>query len=490
MSEVFEGIVLYCDGSARPVNPGNTGCGIHGYRYTTEISKKGTGLATHKLTTSGYVDNSALKPEMVFVSPIEYYDFIANAGYGESNNAAEIDAMYHGLTNITLTGVKQILILSDSEITINGINKWIGNWKSNNWIKSDGGVIANQAKWQRLDQVINQIRDRGIELIVNWVKGHSIDHGNNIADRLAGIGAISMFQGKTITDFIVSPAGGYWKSDFERHPFMSQKVMYFNSLPIHNTKGKYYLAEPGKKAEPSIISKRSPEAGFSVIELKEPIHACEEIRDYQGKVCEDLNAVVIAQMDEVYHKNIYPYLSKYGSATLIRPTKGKLGIDFIDNTPITRVIDPAGLAIRAANMFGKLEDMLDYYKAIKKGEEVPSQLNLQLIEVTDKVFDIGEKKGKLLYTLKPEYVVGFTDTKFTLEIKHKGVLRNVNIPVQLGVDMPVRNYLKRMEPMNPSIYFLSYHLSEDVFQYFFIIETEDCLGIWANYFASKMVLLD
>jgi hypothetical protein len=48
------GMVIYCDGGARP-NPGNIGWGNHGFIYSTQEPKKGSGNLTHILTASGYI---------------------------------------------------------------------------------------------------------------------------------------------------------------------------------------------------------------------------------------------------------------------------------------------------------------------------------------------------------------------------------------------------------------------------------------------------
>ena len=38
-----DGIVLYCDGSTKPKNPGHNGYGIHGFAFNNNTPKKGTG---------------------------------------------------------------------------------------------------------------------------------------------------------------------------------------------------------------------------------------------------------------------------------------------------------------------------------------------------------------------------------------------------------------------------------------------------------------
>jgi hypothetical protein len=55
----YEGIVLYTDGAARP-NPGKTGWGAHGYRYTTHYDGSKVLSGRYVTTESGYIATDKL----------------------------------------------------------------------------------------------------------------------------------------------------------------------------------------------------------------------------------------------------------------------------------------------------------------------------------------------------------------------------------------------------------------------------------------------
>lgn len=70
-----------------------------------------------------------------------------------------------------------VKLYTDSTYVRSGITDWIKKWKKNNW---RSGTIKNQDLWKTLDDLCQEIP---VEWI--WVKGHSGNHYNEIADKLA-----------------------------------------------------------------------------------------------------------------------------------------------------------------------------------------------------------------------------------------------------------------------------------------------------------------
>lgn len=71
-------------------------------------------------------------------------------------------------------------LYTDSKYLQLGITKWIHNWRRNNWRKSDNKPVKNAQLWQSLQHEIVKH-----DIIWHWVKGHSDNYGNIIADKLA-----------------------------------------------------------------------------------------------------------------------------------------------------------------------------------------------------------------------------------------------------------------------------------------------------------------
>lgn len=95
-----------------------------------------------------------------------------------TNNQMEILAAIEALNMLK----KQctINLYTDSVYLQKGITEWIKNWQINNWCNKSGEAIKNVDLWKRLLAV-----SCNHDIIWHWVKGHSDNEGNNIADRLA-----------------------------------------------------------------------------------------------------------------------------------------------------------------------------------------------------------------------------------------------------------------------------------------------------------------
>ena len=75
---------------------------------------------------------------------------------------------------------KQINIYTDSNYVKDGINIWINNWEKNNWKTADKKNVKNVDLWKKLKQ---EVKSKNLEW--KWVKSHSGDPMNDLADKLA-----------------------------------------------------------------------------------------------------------------------------------------------------------------------------------------------------------------------------------------------------------------------------------------------------------------
>jgi ribonuclease HI len=95
-----------------------------------------------------------------------------------TNNRMEILAIINALKSINLN--LKITIYTDSKYVKDGITSWIHNWKINNWKNSQKKDVKNKDLWQELDGLTQKI-----DINWQWVKGHSGNIENDIADKLA-----------------------------------------------------------------------------------------------------------------------------------------------------------------------------------------------------------------------------------------------------------------------------------------------------------------
>ena len=73
-----------------------------------------------------------------------------------------------------------VTLYTDSKYLQLGITEWIHKWVKNNWYKNNNEPIKNIDLWQKLYNQLNKH-----DIIWQWVKGHSNNEGNLVADRLA-----------------------------------------------------------------------------------------------------------------------------------------------------------------------------------------------------------------------------------------------------------------------------------------------------------------
>jgi len=133
-------VVMYTDGACRG-NPGPGGWGVY-------LSYQG-----NNKTLKGY------EPET-------------------TNNRMELMAAIKGL--VALKRSCDIELYTDSKYVMQGINDWIANWKKNGWKTAARKPVKNVDLWQKLDVETSQHSVKW-----HWVKGHSGNEGNEMADQLA-----------------------------------------------------------------------------------------------------------------------------------------------------------------------------------------------------------------------------------------------------------------------------------------------------------------
>ncbi|ADG74090.1 ribonuclease H [Cellulomonas flavigena DSM 20109] len=98
-----------------------------------------------------------------------------------TNNRMELSAVIEGLR--ALKRPCRVTLHVDSTYVMNGLQKWLPNWKRNGWRTGDKKPVKNQELWQALDTEVQRHHVTWV-----WVKGHAGDPGNERADALANRG--------------------------------------------------------------------------------------------------------------------------------------------------------------------------------------------------------------------------------------------------------------------------------------------------------------
>ena len=105
----------------------------------------------------------------------------ASGGERETtNNRMELTAVIEGRG--ALSKPTSVLLYSDSKYVLDGLEKWIINWKKNGWKTSTKEPVKNVELWKMLDAMRTK---HDIEF--HWVKGHAGHPENERCDALAVI---------------------------------------------------------------------------------------------------------------------------------------------------------------------------------------------------------------------------------------------------------------------------------------------------------------
>ena len=104
-----------------------------------------------------------------------------------TNNRMELMAVIQALESLKRSSA--VKIYTDSKYVLEGMTKWLPNWKKRGWRTAAKKPVKNVELWQRLDVVV-QLN----EVSWQWVKSHTGDEGNECADALANRGIDEMLK--------------------------------------------------------------------------------------------------------------------------------------------------------------------------------------------------------------------------------------------------------------------------------------------------------
>lgn len=95
-----------------------------------------------------------------------------------TNNRMELTATIEALKQIKTPS--DIVITTDSKYVLEGITKWMVNWKNNKWKTAAKKPVKNVDLWMKLDKLTTPHNIKW-----KWIKGHSGHPENERCDELA-----------------------------------------------------------------------------------------------------------------------------------------------------------------------------------------------------------------------------------------------------------------------------------------------------------------
>jgi len=95
-----------------------------------------------------------------------------------TNNRMELMAPIMALKKIKLKS--SVIIFTDSTYVKNGITEWIKKWENNGWKNANKKPVKNKDLWVKLNDLCKKYK-----IDWKWIKGHSNNEYNDLADDLA-----------------------------------------------------------------------------------------------------------------------------------------------------------------------------------------------------------------------------------------------------------------------------------------------------------------
>ena len=137
---------------------------------------------------------------------VAYDDSVFELGDREeytTNNKMELSGAINALKKVV--GVSyEIDIYTDSRYVINGITKWIKNWKKRSWKTLQKIDVVNRDLWEELDELVSLRKEK---IAWHYIGGHigiaPNERVDSIASDLAENKKVTLFSGK-LSDYKIN----------------------------------------------------------------------------------------------------------------------------------------------------------------------------------------------------------------------------------------------------------------------------------------------
>ena len=488
--EEYVSLCLYTDGGCNPPTGGIAGYGIHGYLYSDELPKQGSGAPKSVPTNYGYilkplmVADKSMKPVFtlfrgctqenqatpVTVTPLVYVDMCGGIDDGATNNVAEITAAINALRLAQLLGVKSAHLRIDSKQVLQGVTSWIDRWKTNGWRTATGTTVANVPHLKDLLVEMDAVNELGITVTYEWVKGHSDFLGNICADALATRGNIIAHKKDFSPVIEFKPAKGYWKESAELNGLLSEPRFYFTTAVNAGRSDYgaiYHLGSHGKNDE--MIGKKMSDINNTIVILQKPDVVLEAIRDSAAKLEQRcLGHLYDCRLDVATKPSVYNEITNKGFKFMSFNPDTHFYVT-AEKLPVLRVPDAPRKSFDAIDYLNGLENILC--------EFIEGRLpdSYKVNDITDSLYSsTTNAKG-----VKKTKVIEVTDSAYKVKVVNPNAVDTqlVTVTLTYGITIPRRLNLQRIADRVEKVVAVTWADGTAAFRYVTIVSTTD--GEWA-----------
>lgn len=494
--------VIYTDGGCRAKAPGQSasrgqgGWGLHGYFYEEVAPKTGSGCKKGVPTAKGYNVGMTGKGT---VTVKQYVDAFGTMQGESTNQSAELLSAIHAVGIATEAHLKDLWIIGDSEYVVKGIASHMAKWKANQWRRADGAVVANVESWKKLDDALLAFSAQGGSYHSEWVKGHSGNPGNALADRYSRRAVLLGLVDRPLTYQALSEAKGYWSQEFEHHPFLSHPRWYFTTtgeMDRQTEDGRtiYYTGDIRTSEE--FIGKPMADASFSVAYLGTDDETLGLLfQEFSSLAKGSVQGLVSADLRTIFHNTIQKSLRDFGDKLIVLD-KAHQAIRYIDTlkddgeeeTLLGSEIRPPRLASKAITVMESLELVLNQFIRPTKASRLVST------DITPLLYECKEEKKKAVTKLKASLGTGTSFVEAPVHFPQGGDSGTHLVRLTLGVDLPDRNALAKLASPALTIHVVTWPESQNAFRFATVIATGDpkdrheSVSIWSGPYANVIFI--
>jgi ribonuclease HI len=472
--------VLYTDGGFLS-NHRCGGWGVHGYMYTNDAPKKGTGNAKAVPTNNGYA-GTVTKGDPVTIT--SYLDGVGGVFVATSSNHTELEATTAALEWILKKGLDDTLIYTDSRYVVDGFATRFEKWKNNGFRNSEGNIIASKDLWIKGGDLRDQIVNAGKTIKIEWIKGHAGHFGNDEADVYASIGNVLGRKKDDYTQMLESPPSGYWGSKHSYNRMLSSGRWYMQTTDhdfmTEDGKTIYYVGDHGTEDDQN--GKSTADRSMAVLFLNEPDPVLEKLRAQASELDKrKFGSVMVGRLDNILNPSVYNEVDKMGTRFLDWDTR-RLDIVTSKRKFLLKEQSPPGLSYRSIDTANSLQRRLQTY--LDKGHGVI------VTEITDLIYDDEVKKTTPIKKLTKGIVQTTKHLTFDVRYTTKRVSEltgqdDESIKVRpmkliLGQDIAKRNTLAGLEEFDPKLFVITWRESDAAIRFATVIECALGVGIWTG----------
>lgn len=156
-------VIIFTDGSSRG-NPGPGGWGA-------------VLIGTEKVVELGGAEKNTTNNRMELMAVIQGLRKASEMLNKMQQDMASFESVRSGMESL------QVTIYTDSSYIINGITKWIHDWKRNGWRTKARKDVLNRDLWMDLDEALNTVGSGNVSW--KYVGGHIGIAGNERCDVIA-----------------------------------------------------------------------------------------------------------------------------------------------------------------------------------------------------------------------------------------------------------------------------------------------------------------